>query len=48
MIKVEFTKDFAIYKKGDVTEVTSFLAIRLFREKVAREFKAKAKVKKKK
>jgi len=45
---VEFTKEFANKKKGDVMEVTSTLAIRLFRENVAREFKAKAKVKKKK
>ena len=48
MKKIQFTKDFAIKKKGDVWECDSMLAHNLIhKDKVAKIYKEKEKVSKK-
>ena len=45
-VLLEFTKDFATKKKGDVIETTSQHAARLIKEKVAKKRERKPAVKK--
>lgn len=46
MVKIEFTKEWSIYKKGDVGEFSNELASSIIRQrKVAKLFKPKAKKK---
>jgi hypothetical protein len=47
MRKIEFTKDFATHKKGDVVERDSMLCRSLINEGVAKYFVEKPKTKKK-
>jgi hypothetical protein len=44
-MKIEFTKDFAVSKKGDVLELKDNLAAKLIKRKVAKEFTEKSKKK---
>lgn len=47
-MKIEFTKDFSVYKKGDQAEFTGPLAANLIRRKVAKKYAEKSKKKSKK
>lgn len=42
-MKVEFTKAFACYKKGDTAELSSMLSARLINRQVAKVYKPKKK-----
>ena len=39
MVKLEFNKDYAVYKKGDTANVNSYLAALLIKKGVAKEYK---------
>lgn len=43
MVKIEFTKDYATRKKGDVWECQGTLATKLIKEGVAKKFDGKKK-----